>query len=203
MEPEMSTERSGPSVGLGSLLRLTTSAALTALSLVLFLFKFPYPPAPFLKFDGMGIPLAVLALYSLRALLAVQPVVYVGLQVLGADFIGAGMKVTAELSTLIPIALSYRQFCLRRECRRMYPLVIAFGILGRVTTMSLLNYLIAPHWMVMAYGWTFEKAYTATIALIPHIAVFNLVAASYVGVLALEVSRVVSKALGAEMRKTV
>ncbi|MEM2077120.1 MAG: hypothetical protein QXV03_05525, partial [Sulfolobales archaeon] len=88
----MSTESSKTLAGPGSLLGLTISAALTALSLVLFLFKFPYPPAPFLKFDAMGIPLAVLALYSLRALLSVTPIIYIGLQLLGADFIGAGMK---------------------------------------------------------------------------------------------------------------
>ncbi|MEM4659352.1 MAG: hypothetical protein QW741_02225 [Sulfolobales archaeon] len=199
----MSTESSKTLVGPGSLLGLTISAALTALSLVLFLFKFPYPPAPFLKFDAMGIPLAVLALYSLRALLSVTPIIYIGLQLLGADFIGAGMKVAAELSTLIPLVIGYRRFCSREKCIKSYPLIIAFGILGRVTIMSILNYLIAPHWMVMAYGFTFERAYRTTIAILPHIAVFNLIAASYVGALALEVFRVVSKALGVEKRWTV
>lgn len=176
-------------------LELAMGSALTALSLVLHLFKFPYPPAPFLKFDGMGIPLAVLALYSLRASIAAQPVVFIGLQLLGADFIGAGMKVAAELSTFVPLAAMYKVICLRRD-GRFCSWIVIIGMLCRAAVMSLLNYLIAPHWMVMAYGWAFERAYAVTIALLPHIAVFNLIAAGYVGALALGVFRVVSKTLG-------
>lgn len=192
----MSTRAAETSKSSGRLLELTISSALTALSIVLHLFKFPYPPAAFLKFDGVGIPLAVLALYSLRASIAVQPVVFVGLQLMGADFIGASMKVVAELSTFIPLTLSYRLLCLKKGGGRVCPLPVVLGIVSRVVAMSILNYVVTPYWITLTYGWTYERAYHMAITLIPHIAIFNTIAAIYIGFLAMGVFKVVSRTLG-------
>ncbi|MCS7099976.1 MAG: hypothetical protein RMH84_06330 [Sulfolobales archaeon] len=180
----------------GKLLELSTASALTALSLVLHIFKFPYPPAPFLKFDGVGIPLAVLALYSWRTSLAVLPVIFIGLHLMGADFVGASMKIAAEASTFIPLSLLYSYLCLRRAHVKYYAVPVVIGAISRILVMSLLNYIITPHWLVLTYGWTYDRAYSVTIALLPHIAVFNAIAASYVGALSIGVFRVVSKTLG-------
>lgn len=181
----------------GRLLEVTMSAALVALSLVLFLFKFPYPPAPFLKFDGMGVPLAVLALYSLRSSVAALPIVFAGLHLLGADFVGASMKLAAETSTFIAVTVVYRR-CATRMITPVWlsSLSVTAGLVSRVATMTLLNYIVTPYWMVLAYGMPFEKAHSLTISLLPHIAVFNAIAASYVGMLAVAAFRVVSKTLG-------
>ncbi len=192
----MSVRRVEPPGSTKGLLELSLGATLTALALVLHLFKLPYPPAPFLKFDGTGIPLAVLALYSLRASAAALPVVFVGLQLMGADFVGAGMKVIAEASTFLPLVYAYRRLYQRRGlAHRLLP--VALGMVSRALAMMLCNYLVAPYWLVLTYGFSFEKAYAATVALLPHVAVFNLVTASYVGALSVEVFRVVSKTFGA------
>ena len=183
-------------VSLG-LLRITVAASLVALSLVLFMFKFPYPPAPFLKFDGMGIPLAVLALYSTRLSVYVLPIVFVGLHLLGADFVGASMKLAAEASTFLAVALVYRRCATPRVAPAIRDtLPVVAGVVSRVVVMTLLNYVVTPHWMVLAYGMSFERAYTLTVSLLPHVAAFNAIAASYVGVLSVAAFRVVSKAIG-------
>ncbi|MCX8185128.1 MAG: hypothetical protein RMI56_03590 [Sulfolobales archaeon] len=192
----MSTRTPREARSAGRLLELSTASALVALSLVLHIFKLPYPPAPFLKFDGVGIPLAVLALYSQKMSLLVLPVVFVGLHLMGADFVGASMKIAAEVSTFLPISLLYSHLCLKRAYTRCYIVSIVVGMVFRVFTMSLLNYLVTPHWLVLVYGWTYDRAYSVTIALLPHIAVFNAIAASYIGVLSTGVFRVVSKTLG-------
>lgn len=173
----------------GKLLELTMSAVLLALSLVLHFFKLPYPPAPFLKFDGVGIPLAVLALYSLRASVAVLPLVFIGLILLGADIVGAAMKVVAELVTFLPLVLLYRKLS---KTGLIIPSVIAI----RAISMVILNLIVSPYWLSLTYGWSFEKSYNATIALVPHVALFNAVAASYVSIIGLGTFRIVSKVLG-------
>ncbi len=180
----------------GGLLELSLGATLTALSLVLHLFKLPYPPVSFLKFDGMGIALAALALYSLRTSVAALPIVFVGLQLMGADFVGAGMKVIAETSTFVPLVYGYRWVGSRRS-PVYYSLPIALGMVSRTLVMSLCNYLVTPHWLVLI-GFSFEKAYAMTIGLLPHVAIFNLIAASYVGALSIGVFKVISKTFGAE-----
>jgi len=180
--------------GPGKLLELAMSAVLLALSIVLHFFKLPYPPAPFLKFDGVGIPLAVLALYSLRASVTVLPLVFVGLILLGADIVGAAMKVLAELTTFLPLVFLYN-----RRLDRM-SLIIPPVIASRAASMAILNLIVSPYWLSLTYGWNYEKSFSATIALLPHVALFNAIAASYVTIIGLGTFRVVSKVLGTDRR---
>lgn len=170
-------------------LELAMSATLLALSLVLHIFKLPYPPAPFLKFDGVGIPLAVLALYSLRASVAVTPLVLAGLMLMGADIIGATMKVIAELATFLPLAFLYRR-------SRGAGGATVVAVASRVSSMVAFNLIVAPYWLSLTYGWSYEKSFEAAIALLPHIAVFNAIAASYVSAIGLSAFNVVSRVLG-------
>jgi riboflavin transporter FmnP len=168
------------------------AGVLVSLAIVLHLFKVPFPPAPFLKFDGVGIPLATLSLYSISLSVAIVPVVFVALQVLGADVVGAGMKVLAELSTYLPLALMYR----RVGSRGLVGYVVSVGsaIATRVVIMTLANYIITPYWILMA-GWarTYEQAYSMTLRYLPWVAAFNAIVALYVAPLALAVFRVLRR----------
>jgi riboflavin transporter FmnP len=155
-------------------LTLWNAAGLTALAIVLKLrvFEIPYPPAPFLKYDLSGVPLAILAYMSLRAF-PVSLLVYFLVNVLMSPDpagvpIGMSMKVLAEISTLLPLVLALNL------ARKGVVVGTIAGIVSRVLVMSLANYLVAPHWLVMA-RWvkTYEEAYKWTISIMPHIAVFN------------------------------
>ncbi|MEM0199518.1 MAG: hypothetical protein QXX72_04480, partial [Desulfurococcaceae archaeon] len=63
-------------------------AALTALAVILRFFELPYPPAPFLKYDASGVPLAVIAFMNLRAAYSVLPIYFTIPVALGTNSIG-------------------------------------------------------------------------------------------------------------------
>ncbi len=172
--------------------RVALAGVLVSLAIVLHLFKVPFPPAPFLKFDGVGVPLAMLSLYSVPLSVAVVPVVFIALQALGADFIGAGMKTLAELSTYVPLALAYRKLGSRGVAG--YVVSACSAVVTRAAVMTLANYIVAPHWILMA-GWakSYEQAYTMTLSYLPWIAIFNAITALYVAPLSLSVFRVLRK----------
>lgn len=170
------------------------AGVLVSLAIVLHLFKAPFPPAPFLKFDGVGIPLATLSLYSVPLSVTVVPVVFIALQALGADIIGAGMKVLAELSTYLPLALTYKKLGNRGLVGHVAS--VSSAVVTRVAVMTLANYVITPYWILMA-GWarTYEQAYSMTLKYLPWVAVFNAITALYVAPLALAVFRVLRRVI--------
>lgn len=172
--------------------RVALAGVLVSLAIVLHLFKAPFPPAPFLKFDGVGVPLAVLSLYSVPLSVAVVPVVFIALQALGADFVGAGMKVLAELSTYVPLAVAYRKLGSRSVAG--YAVSACSAVATRVAVMTLANYIVTPYWILMA-GWakSYEQAYAMTLKYLPWVAIFNAITALYVAPLALAVFRVLRK----------
>ena len=174
--------------------RVALAGVLVSLAIVLHLFKAPFPPAPFLKFDGVGVPLAVLSLHSVPLSVAVAPVVFIALQALGADVVGAGMKVLAELSTYVPLAVAYRKLGGRGLAGYVVPACSA--VVARVAVMTLANYLVTPYWILMA-GWarSYEQAYSLTLRYLPWISTFNAVTALYVAPLALAVFRVLRKVI--------
>ena len=174
--------------------RVALAGVLVSLAIVLHIPRMPFPPAPFLKFDGVGIPLAVLALHSVPLSVATAPILFLAVQALGADIVGAGMKVLAELSTFIPLALAYRR--LGGEGLTSYVASACSAVVSRVAVMTLANYLIAPHWILMA-GWakTYEEAYAMTLAYLPWIAIFNAIVALYVAPLALAAFKVLRKVI--------
>lgn len=189
----------GRTTSLGNGFRLLAlSGVLTGLAIVLHLFKVPFPPAPFLKFDLSGVPLAVLALYSVGSALTVQPVFMLGLLALGADVIGALMKVAAEAATFIPAALVYRKFR-RIGGPRLLVLMTATGVFSRVIAMVLLNLAITPYWLLLAkWASTYDEAWSITLHYLPAVAVFNAIAAGYVVPIAYSVFRVISQVSAVE-----
>ena len=154
-------------VELLSLRRLAYVASLTALAIVLRFFEIPYPFAPFLKYDVSGVPLALLALGSIRYSLTAIPAYYLVPVALGSDAIGMAMKVVAEASTFTPLSISARK-------TGKHWVAVAAATTCRSIVMALLNLLITPYWGLMA-GWfkTYESALSYTIAIMPHIIFFN------------------------------
>lgn len=156
------------------------------LAILLHLFKYPFPLAPWLKFDLAGIPLAVLSLMSIKAGLLSMPMFWVGALLLTEDptrVIGPSMKILAEFSTAIPLAIVFGKVVNKKRSK-----VVAFAIsfiaalICRVSVMLLMNYLIAPYWMVWA-GWakTLEVAYKLVISVyLPYNAIFNAIIVCYV-----------------------
>ncbi|MEM1695336.1 MAG: hypothetical protein QXO48_02175 [Desulfurococcaceae archaeon] len=169
-------------------------AALTGLAVILRFFDFPYPPAPFLKYDVSGVPLAIIAFMSLRAAYGVLPVYYVIPVAMGSDPIGMAMKCLAELSTFTPLALTLRKLHGKHSEAIAATIAVAVSATTRVAVMSLANYLVTPHWLVWA-GWArdLQRAYAITIHYLPHIALFNLTIALIVSPLAIVVYRVLTR----------
>ncbi|MEM3927102.1 MAG: hypothetical protein QXU13_05950 [Desulfurococcaceae archaeon] len=168
--------------------------ALTALAVILRFFDFPYPPAPFLKYDVSGVPLAVIAFIDLRAAYSVLPIYYVIPVIMGSDPIGMAMKCLAELSTFTPLALALKRFHGKRGEAVVAAIAVAIAAMARVAVMSLANYLVTPYWLVWA-GWArdLQRAYAITISYLPHIALFNLTIALIVTPLAIIVHRVLTR----------
>lgn len=161
-------------------------SSLTALAVVLRFFEIPYPLLPFLKYDISGAPLALLAFGSIKYALAALPAYYIIPIAMGSDAVGMMMKVVAETSTFIPLAFFVKKFAKREWA------AIAISSLSRSITMSALNLLVTPYWLLMA-GWmkSYEAALSYTIAVLPHIFVFNLTIAIIVGGLAVTMYKVV------------
>lgn len=150
---------------------------LTALAIVLKLkvFEIPYPPAPFLKYDLSGIPLAIIAFMSLKAYPASLFVYFLVHALMTADPAGLpidmAMKALAELSTSVPIAIALK----KKELGKTGVVLATIGaVVSRVALMTLMTLLVGPYWLVMArWTKTYEQAYQYALLLIPHIVVFN------------------------------
>ncbi len=168
------------SIELSSLRRFAYVSSLTALAVVLRFFEIPYPLAPFLKYDISGVPLALLALGSIRYALMAVPAYYLVPIALGSDAIGMAMKVVAEASTFTPLSLFAR-----RAVKRFW-VAVAVALLCRSAVMMMLNLFITPYWGLMA-GWfkTYESALKYTLAIMPHVFVFNSTIALIVCALAI------------------
>ncbi|ADM27793.1 hypothetical protein Igag_0978 [Ignisphaera aggregans DSM 17230] len=176
-----------------SILRVSLTASLTAIAIVLHIFKIPFPIAPFLKFDATGIPLAVIALYSVGDAAVASLVVLPSIIALGADIIGASMKVLAEFSTFVPLAPTYSVLRNRLSRRGLYIVAIMVSLASRVGVMSLANYIVTPYWLVMTYSWPYDKAYRVTLMYLPAIASFNAIVALYVVPIALSIYMIIER----------
>jgi len=172
-------------------LRISLTASLTAIAIVLHIFKIPFPIAPFLKFDATGIPLAVIALYSAADAAIASLVVLPGIVALGADIIGASMKVLAEFSTFVPLASIYSLLHNKLHRKNLYIVAIIVSLASRIGVMSLANYIITPYWIVMAYSLPYDEAYSFTLMYLPAIAIFNAIIVLYVVPIALSLYRVI------------
>jgi len=147
-------------------------AGLLVLAIVLKFFEIPYPPAPFLKYDVSGVPLAIVAYYSLKYAFSTLPIYYILPVLFGSDVVGMAMKCLAETSTFTPLILVYKKGPRSNEWRM--GLAMGLAIISRILFMSLANYLVTPYWLMWSYKMPFEKAYTLTLAYMPHIVLFNL-----------------------------
>lgn len=149
-------------------------AGLAALAVILKFFEIPYPPAPFLKYDVSGVPLALVSFMSLKYALGVLPVFYVAPVAVGSDPVGMAMKCLAEASTFTPLVLVYRRASRASSARTASLLAALSASLARPAAMSLANYAVTPYWLVWA-GWLkdLEKARAIVIGYLPHIAAFN------------------------------
>ena len=173
---------------------LSLVSGLLALALVLKFFEIPYPPAPFLKYDVSGVPLAVIAYYSLKYAFSSLPVFYVIPVLFGSDVVGMAMKCLAEASTFTPLVLVYKKGASRLSEKWRAGLAVAAASLTRVVVMSIANYTVTPHWLVWSYKMSYEKAYELTLYYMPHIALFNFTIALIVAPLSLAVMAVMRRA---------
>ncbi|MEM1720413.1 MAG: hypothetical protein QW043_02170 [Desulfurococcaceae archaeon] len=174
-------------------LTLTYVVSLTALATVLKLrsFEVPYPPAPFLKYDISGIPLALIGFISLKYTPISLMVYFVLHLLMGADPIGMAMKCVAEASTFTPLALIRR----KADSKKTSILAVSCAVISRILVMAAMNYAITPYWLLWArWAKTLEDAYAKTLALMPHIAVFNATLALIVAPLSLLIYGVLKRA---------
>ncbi|MEM0217605.1 MAG: hypothetical protein QXM73_02490 [Candidatus Nezhaarchaeales archaeon] len=162
-------------VSVRSLSFFSQIAGLVALAVVLKFFEIPYPPAPFLKYDVSGVPLALISFISLKYALGILPVYYVIPVALGSDPIGMAMKCLAEAFTFVPLTLIYRVASKILSEGRVSLVAVITASLSRVTVMSLANYIVTPYWLLWA-GWVkdLEEARAIVVMYLPHIAAFNL-----------------------------
>jgi len=173
----MSNASTYEALRVASLKTLSYLASLAALAVVLKVFELPYPPAPFLKYDVSGIPLALTAFISLKYAFGFLPLYYVIPVALGFDAIGMAMKCLSEASTFAPLVLTSRAFSNKLPTKYANALAVAMASLSRVATMSLANYIVTPYWLIWAWPEQIKSLETAkaiVVAYIPHIAVFNL-----------------------------
>lgn len=170
-------------------------ASLTALAIVLKLriFEIPYPFASFLKYDLSGVPLAIIALISLRYI-PVSLLIYFLLHIaMGADAVGMAMKCLAETSTIIPLVLVLKKI---RSCFKHSSLIaIMVSIISRTGVMAFANYIVTPHWLLWArLAESFEIAHNITIGIMPHIIIFNISLGLIVSALTISIYKTLSKA---------
>lgn len=150
-------------------------AGLAALAVVLKFFEIPYPPAPFLKYDVSGIPLALISFISIKYALSILPIYYVIPVAMGSDPIGMAMKCLAEASTFTPLALMHRRTSKHSSMRIIGLIAVLTASLTRPAIMAIANYIVTPYWLLWA-GWLkdLESARTMVIIYLPHIALLNL-----------------------------
>jgi riboflavin transporter FmnP len=180
------------------IVRIALTSSLAAIAIPLWFFKIPYPLATFLKFDLVGVPYAVATLISTPLALALTPVLFLVFLYFSPDVIAISMKIAAEISTAIPLALSYRKFEKKLDSNKASLIAFAIAMVSRVTVMNILNYLVAPYWLVWTYRWSFEAAYNWTISfLLPAVSGFNAICVAYIAPLSLAIYRII-KRLGIE-----
>lgn len=170
-------------------------ASYTTLAIVLRFFEIPFPPAPFLKYDIAGVPLALLAFTSMRGSLAALPAFFLVSVVLGADPIGMVMKVVAEVATYVPLVVLYRRFSSRSGGLGVTVSVGAAAAF-RTLAMCLLNLVVTPYWLMLAYPnyfTSFDAAWGYTLYYMPWIAVFNASLAVIVALLTISTYRVLRR----------
>jgi len=182
-----------------SSLRIAVIAGLIASAIVLHLFKIPYPPATFLKFDLSGIPLTIAAFITLIGTTVFGlPVFYLGVFALGGamDPIGPAMKVLAELSTYLPLIAIYRRSESFTKSLKGLVFILLIVVISRTAVMCLANLAVTPYWLQIA-GWVkrWEEAWSYTLFILPHIAIFNAIAATYIALFSLPLIRI-AKAMG-------
>ncbi|MDK6028135.1 hypothetical protein QPL79_01990 [Ignisphaera sp. 4213-co] len=143
-----------------------------------------------------GVPIAVLTLLNMRLGLISLPIFWIGSVALTTDptkVVGPTMKVVAEASTALPLALLFKAL---EAKKKHYTHVAAFiaALISRVGVMLLLNYLVAPYWLIWT-GWmkNFEAAYKLALAYLPVIALFNAIVVCYVASLSLSIFATLKK----------
>jgi riboflavin transporter FmnP len=180
-------------------LRIAVIAGLIASAIVLHLFKIPYPPATFLKFDLSGVPLAIAAFITLIGTTVFGlPVFYLGVFALGGamDPIGPAMKVLAELSTYLPLIAIYRRSESFTKSLKGLVFILLVAVISRTSVMCLANLAVTPYWLqIMGWVKRWEEAWNYTLFILPHIAIFNAIAAAYIVLLSLPLIRI-AKAMG-------
>jgi len=183
-------------LSVASLKTLSYLASLLALAVVLKVFELPYPPAPFLKYDASGIPLALIAFMSLKYTFSLLPLYYIVPVALGFDAIGMAMKCLSEASTFAPLVLTNRTASDKLPTKYASTLAVVIASLSRVATMSLANYVVTPYWLIWAWPEqikSLEVARAIVIAYMPHIAVFNLTLALIVAPTSIAVYTILKK----------
>lgn len=181
------------SVSLTGSQTLVYVASLTALAVVLKLrsFEIPYPPAPFLKYDISGIPLALIAFMSLKYAPMLLVVYFVLHLLMGADPVGMTMKCVAEASTFVPLVLIRK----KSDSKKVDALAVSCAVISRTAVMAAMNYAVTPYWLLwVRWAKTLQDAYTKTLALMPHIAIFNATLALIIAPLSLLICNVLKKA---------
>jgi hypothetical protein len=169
-------------------------AGLTALAIVLKLkfFEIPYPAFPVFKYDLSGVPLAIIAYLSLKTYTASISVFLVVSIAMGLDPIGMAMKVLAESSTCIPLVIITRG---KQVERRWEFRGVAVSTLVRVASMTILNLIVTPHWLLIArWAGNYDEAFAMTLGLMPHVWIFNASIGLIVSTMAVETIRVLRKA---------
>lgn len=172
-------------------------ASLTALAVVLKLrfFEIPYPPAPFLKYDISGIPLALIAFISLKYTPPALLLYFIIPVLVGADPIGMAMKCLAEASTFTPLTLLYKKTPGKTDSRGRFILVVVLSAVSRAGIMAIANYVVTPYWLLWArWATTFEDAYAKTLVYLPHVVIFNATLALIVSSLSIVIYNVVKRA---------
>ncbi|GGP22436.1 hypothetical protein GCM10007981_18490 [Thermocladium modestius] len=154
-------------------LRLSLLAVLSAaaVSLELLRIEFPFPLAPFLKYDLVGVPLLLLALLSGRrdALLGAS-ITAIAIFLATGDPVGASMKWLAEVATFIPFASIYGYGGKIRTAAAS-----AVAVASRVAVMDVANIAVTPYWlMIFAHACsTYAQCLTSVEVLLPVISIFN------------------------------
>ncbi|MEM0489711.1 MAG: ECF transporter S component [Ignisphaera sp.] len=169
----------------------------SALAIVLHIFQYPFPLAPWLKFDLAGVPLTILSLISLKLGGIGFTIFWVGSLLLTTDptrVIGPSMKTIAEALTALPFAYIYKRSKGQQESLKTIVIGFAIALASRVLIMLLLNYIVAPYWLVWA-RWmkTLEDAYRFTITYLPFNALFNAIVVCYVVPIAAAIWKSVKK----------
>ncbi len=164
-------------LNIANLKTMSYLTGLVTLAVVLKVFELPYPPAPFLKYDASGIPLALAAFISLKYAFGLLPLYYIVPVALGFDAVGMAMKCLSEMSTFAPLVVIHKASSSKFSAKYASALAVATASLSRVVTMSLANYVVTPYWLIWAWPEqikSLEVARAIVVTYIPHIAVFNL-----------------------------